>query len=123
MSNIGIALEISALGMSLVFAALILLWGMMNLLTAFTADQETLSPETPNASTPIERDAAIEDLLRAQAVAVAVAMALAEQPTSSAHPLAFQSTANVSAWQLGMRSRQMYQKGSSRRRGARQENR
>ncbi len=119
MSNIGIALEITALGMGLVFAALILLWGMMNMLTAFTRDKETSSPETPASSTATETDTAAEDAFRAQAVAVAVALALAEQSTSSAQPLAAPSTANVSAWQLGMRTRQMYQKGNSVRRRVR----
>ena len=37
MSNIGIALEITALGMGLVFAAIILLWWMMALLTRAAA--------------------------------------------------------------------------------------
>ncbi len=43
MSNMGIALEITALGMGLVFAAIILLWWMMDLLTFITADKEPTS--------------------------------------------------------------------------------
>ena len=119
MNNLGIALEITALGMGLVFAALILLWGMMNLLTAFTAEKQSLGADTADASGSPTSDLATlatEEAIRAQAVAVAVAMAIAEQQASllNAPP-----TANVSAWQLGMRSRQMYQKGGSMRRRAR----
>lgn len=116
MSNLGIALEISALGMGLVFAALILLWGMMNLLTAFTAEKQPPGADIADACVSPTDDQATEEAIRAQAVAVAVAMALVEQQASllNAPP-----TANVSAWQLGMRSRQMYQKGGSMRRRAR----
>jgi hypothetical protein len=48
---------------------------------------------------------------KARAAAIAVAIALAEQGLSTARPLAAPPTALVSAWQLGMRTRQMYQKG------------
>jgi hypothetical protein len=46
---------------------------------------------------------------------VGVAMAIAEQQLSSAHPLKDPPTAIVSAWQLGMRTRQMSEKGMSQR--------
>ena len=102
MSDIFIqALQITALGMGLVFGAIILLWGMMILLTAITADR----PNIPAEPTPI-----MDNDLRAQAAAVAVAIALAEQQTSLAHPLSDPPTAFVSAWQLGMRTRQLYEK-------------
>ena len=119
MSNMLIALQITALGMGLVFAAIILLWWMMNLLTSIAADKELSS--SPEASAPGSAQTASvnDDDLKAQAAAVAVAMALAEQQLARAHPLAEPPTAIVSAWQLGMRTRQMYQKGSSMRRRAR----
>ena len=109
-NNFLLALQITALGMGLVFAAIILLWGMMNLLTAITADRSPASdiiPEGGSAkSVPImDRD------LKAQAAAVAVAVALAEQQVSSAHPLLDSPTAIVSAWQLGMRTRQLHENG------------
>ena len=109
MSNIFIqSLQITALGMGLVFAALILLWGVMSLLTAITADRHRGASTGP--------DSIIDSDLRVQAAAIAVAIALAEQETSAAHPLPDPPTAFVSAWQLGMRTRQMYQKGGSIRR-------
>ena len=100
------SLQITALGMGLVFAAIILLWGMMSLLTAITADRSPASDAAEPASV-------MDSDLKAQAAAVAVAIALAEQQTSLAHPRSDPPTAFVSAWQLGMRTRQMYQKGDS----------
>ncbi len=102
-----LALQITALGMGLVFGAILILWLMMILLTAFTADKNPASDSLEPASV---RE--IESL--AQAAAVGVALAMAEQQLSSAHPLEDPPTAIVSAWQLGMRTRQMTQKGDSR---------
>ena len=109
MNNILLALQITALGMGLVFAAILVLWGMMSLLTAITAEKERASSGV-DSSVP-EAKADVEEHMRAQAAAVAVAIALSEQQTSSAHALATPPTTIVSAWQLGMRTRQMYQKG------------
>lgn len=110
MSNMSIALQITALGMGLVFAAIILLWWLMALLTAVAADKQTTSAtaESFTGQTPAP---AMENDFNAQAAAIAAAMALAEQQASHAHPLSDPPTAIVSAWQLGMRTRQMYQKG------------
>jgi hypothetical protein len=55
----------------------------------------------------------MNDERKAQAAAVAVAIALAEQQASASQLLTEPSPTIVSAWQLGMRTRQMYQKGSS----------
>ncbi len=52
------------------------------------------------------------DDLMAQAAAAAVALALAEQSISTARPLSVPPAAPVSAWQLGMRTRQMTQKSN-----------
>ena len=101
-ANLLIALEITALGMGLVFLAIIVLWLMMWALTAIPFKEE--GGETP-------AQPALEDNLMAQAAAVAVAIALAEQSQSTARPLPQPPTALVSAWQLGMRTRQMYEKG------------
>lgn len=118
MNNMVIALQITALGMGLVFAAIILLWWMMNLLTSLAADKEPIS--SPIEPTSEATPASVPDAeLKAEAAAVAVAMALAEQQVCSPHPLTEPSLAIVSAWQLGMRTRQMYQKGNSIRHRAR----
>jgi len=111
MSDLQLALQITLVGMGLVFGAIVLLWGLMYLLTALIRDQDSSleAGEPPATST----DSSERDALRVRAAAAAVALGLAEQEASSAHPLPAPPTAIVSAWQLGMRSRQMYQKGNA----------
>ncbi len=107
--NLVIALEITALGMGLVFAAIIVLWLMMWALTALplgdTSEPAEAAPQEPSQVISSRDD------LPAQAAALAVAIALAEQSQTNARPLPQPPTALVSAWQLGMRTRQMYEKG------------
>jgi sodium pump decarboxylase gamma subunit len=119
MNNMLIAFQITALGMGLVFAAIILLWWLMNLLTSITADKDAPSAQNEWASDSADTVPEMDDF-KAQAAAVAVAIALAEQQASSTHPLTNPSTVIVSAWQLGMRTRQMYQKGVPLRRQPRE---
>ena len=104
MNNLLLALLITVIGMGLVFAALILIWWMMALLTRFTADKE--APASESALSASETNE------KAQAAALAVAIAMADHQLSQAHPLQDPPTAIVSAWQLGMRSRQLSQKGT-----------
>jgi hypothetical protein len=104
MNPMTLALQITAIGMGLVFGAIIVLWLMMILLTALTAEKESASDSAEVASVSSSN-------VLAQAAAIGVAMAMAEQKLSSAHPLPAPPTAIVSAWQLGMRTRQMTQKG------------
>lgn len=102
MSNeLTLSLLITLIGMGLVFGAIILLWGMMALITRLLAERETIT-DVP--------DEAHEQ--RARVAAAAVAVALAEQAQSRIGYFPMPNTALVSAWQLGMRTRQMYQKGS-----------
>lgn len=107
MSEFNLSLQITALGMGLVFGAILLLWLMMVVLTALTADKEPASDSAEADSTP-QADSKLQVAL------LAVAIAMAEQETSSAHPLEQPPTAIVSAWQLGMRTRQMSEKGRPR---------
>jgi Na+-transporting methylmalonyl-CoA/oxaloacetate decarboxylase gamma subunit len=104
MSNLVLALEITTLGMGLVFAALILLWWMMALLTSLTADKESAFDSAKSVSVMENDD-------KARVAAIVVAFALAQEETALAHPLADPPTAIVSAWQLGTRTKQLYQKG------------
>ena len=103
-------LWITLLGMGLVFTALILLAGLMSFMTHFMRDKETAT-DSPKAAPVSEADEA------ARAAAAAVSIALAQQGQTTARPLPLPPTALVSAWQLGMRTRQMAQKGEMRRRG------
>jgi hypothetical protein len=143
-TNLLLSLEITALGMGLVFGAIMLLWLMMIVLTALTADKDTSTSlsesalrhaqenasDSPGVDSSTPSIAITPSLLRqAQDTAspkekgeldhvalLAVAMALAEQGQTSAHPLEQPPTALVSAWQLGMRTRQMSEKGTMKRR-------
>lgn len=108
MNDLSLSLQITALGMGLVFGAILLLWLMMVILTALTSDKE-------NASDSAEADSTTQADSSPQVALLAVAMALADQDVSSAHPLEQPPTAIVSAWQLGMRTRQMSEKGNFRR--------
>ncbi len=102
MSNLLIlSLTITLIGMGLVFGAIVLLWGLMSLMTSLLAEREA-GPEVPDESRE----------QKARAAAAAVAIALAEQAQSRIGHFPMPNTALVSAWQLGMRTRQMYQKGS-----------
>ena len=109
-----LSLQITALGMGLVFGAILLLWLMMVILTLLTAEKESPEEEVL-ASDSLAADSVSETGYKLQAAAVAVAIALAEQELSSAHPLPDPPTAIVSAWQLGMRTRQSSEKGNFRR--------
>ena len=104
MNNIALALEITVIGMGLVFAALILLWWMMALLTSITTDKEP-------ASHPAEPVSVMDNEDKARAAAIVVAFALAQEQKARARPLPEPPTAIVSAWQLGMRTKQLHQKG------------
>ena len=108
MNDFTLSLQITALGMGLVFGAILLLWLMMVILTALTADKE-------HASSPTEVDSATQADSKLQVALLAVAIAMAEQETSTAHPLPIPPTAIVSAWQLGMRTSQRSEKGNFRR--------
>ena len=111
-----LSLQITALGMGLVFGAILLLWLMMVILTALTTDKESTEDEVPaSRSASPAADSVSETGYKLQAAAIAVAVALAEQELSSAHPLPEPPTAIVSAWQLGMRTSQRSEKGNFRR--------
>lgn len=123
MNDFALSLQITALGMGLVFGTILLLWMMMIILAALTSDKDT---STEFSSSPASRKGTMSDSAKAdsstqadsklQVALFAVAMAMADQETSSARPLEQPPTAIVSAWQLGMRTRQMTDKGSFRRR-------
>jgi len=75
-----ISLEITALGMGLVFAAIILLWWIMVLLAWITADKES----TSHPAGPVS---IMDNEVKARVAALAVAFALAQQEMENAHPL------------------------------------
>ncbi|GAB4541642.1 MAG: hypothetical protein Fur002_10420 [Anaerolineales bacterium] len=107
MNELMIALQITALGMGLVFGAIVLLWLMMIALVKFTAEPNSAA-DAPQA------ESSATEISPAAVAALAVAAALAEQ-AAAARALPEPPTALVSAWQLAMRMRQSSEKGSFRR--------
>ena len=111
MNDLQTALWITLVGMGTVFAVILLLWLTMKLLTSFATDQEPASDSPDAVPSTISRTPAERDDLAHVAV-IAVAMAIAEQQLSLTHKEP--ATALVSAWQLGMRTRQMSEKVKQR---------
>lgn len=99
--EISIALQITLIGMGLVFGAILLLWLVMSLLMRFTA-------KCPNDT---QSTLAREVELRERAAAVAVSLALAQQAMDEPHEFPLPPTATVSAWQSVMRTRMLNKKG------------
>ncbi|MCG2788023.1 MAG: OadG family protein [Anaerolineae bacterium] len=111
-------LWITLLGMGLTFAAIVLFWGMMSLITAIPVkekSEETKETDVERELVPVGDSIPPHAEAKAKAAAVAVALALAEQQQQQVAYFPMPETAFVSAWQLGMRTRQMYQKGNSKR--------
>ena len=102
------SLWITLIGMGLTFGAIVLFWGMMSLITALPVKEET-AEQVGQENILSHQDE------KAKAAAIAVAIALAEQEQQQTAYFPMPETAFVSAWQLGMRTRQMYQKGSKSR--------
>lgn len=103
-SNLWIALQITFIGMGLVFASIILLWGLMALLVRLTTDRPALIETSPVIVSGPKQQAAV--------AAVAVALAISNQKPP---PLAPPPTAIVSTWQAVMRANQLKQRGPVRR--------
>ena len=100
MQPITVSLIITVVGMGLVFAAIILLWGLMELIVRFTAKAESMEEAKKSSAEVVETKAVASDMGRKQkaaAVAVAIAAALHQKgypvSTSSAEMTAWQSTA------------------------------
>jgi Na+-transporting methylmalonyl-CoA/oxaloacetate decarboxylase gamma subunit len=103
--NLQSALLIAAIGMGLVFAAIVLLWGFMALLVRVSEVREpTESAEEPESAATAS--AADETQMKKRAAAVAVAVALT---SLKANPAFFPRGAEtvVSPWQAVMRCHQL----------------
>ena len=109
-TNLQLAIQITLVGMGLVFAAILLLWGLMALLVR-------LAPGRPQQSMPELRDNRQADMERKRrAAAIAVAIALAQQgEASEPHEFPIPPTALVSAWQAVMRTSMLSKRGPTRR--------
>lgn len=114
MSDLILSLQITALGMGLVFGAILLLWLMMTLLTTLTADKEgaELAPAEVSASnsTGPASVSTDSDLARAAALAVAVALTNRSYPLPTRCPTPLQPLSRPGSW--ACRTRQMSEKGT-----------
>lgn len=107
------SLWITLLSMGLVFAALVLLAGLMSAMTQIFRDRESALTPAPSRSAPTGlplEESGEGDGEKARAAALAVAVALAEQAQSTARPITPPQPTIIGAWQLGMRTRQMTDK-------------
>jgi Na+-transporting methylmalonyl-CoA/oxaloacetate decarboxylase gamma subunit len=113
MSPIVSALWITLIGMGLVFTALLLLWGLMEIMMRLTAKAAaaesagTGEESAEEAEQPISGEIAAAPDLKLKAAAAAVAVALANAPKGgrllkNGHP-----TEAVSAWQSVLRATQL----------------
>ena len=112
MTEIQQGLWITAVGMGLVFAVIIFLWGVMALLMRLTSHKPTaVEEEHPPVSTDeplIPELASVETQRRAAAAAAAVALALAENKGHTKK--AVEPTGSMNPWLAVHRSRQVEQK-------------
>lgn len=106
MDDVQTALEMTLVGMGLVFGAIMVLWAMMGALMRLTAEQAEVEAQVSAQEQDRKRRAAI--------AAVAVALAR-EQHSLEPHEFPLPPTAIVSAWQAVQRGRLLSEKGSQRR--------
>jgi len=109
-ANLILALQITLVGMGLVFIAILLLWGLMVLLVRLTPERPQLSLQEAQHSDEAE----IKRKRRAAAIAVAVALAQQEE-ANEPHEFPIPPTALVSAWQAVMRTNVLEKRGPTRR--------
>lgn len=106
--NLILALEITLIGMGLVFGAILLLWGLISALVRLMA-LWIQSEARPEATLVTER------LLKQRAAAAAVSIALALQSDQAQpHEFPLPPTAQVSPWQAVMRSNILNKQGKRR---------
>lgn len=101
-------LLITAIGMGLVFLALILLWGLMAFMASIKVKEKNEVAEVPAAEeTAVEPQPKANGsralFVRAAAAAVATAMLLARRSPKAARP----ADSAVSSWQTSKRTSQM----------------
>jgi Na+-transporting methylmalonyl-CoA/oxaloacetate decarboxylase gamma subunit len=112
--NLGTSLLITLIGMTLVFSAIVLLWGMMAALVRLASEGKRSEAHTELVDlTASESDERELELAR-RAAAAAVAIAVARQAAGGPKPFPLPPTALVSTWQAVMRSRLLGQRDTMR---------
>ena len=109
--NLILALQITLVGMGLVFGAILLLWGVMALLVRLFPEQAGKPGAAPVSDSP----GAVEGTaLQAQAAAIAVSIALAQTVQGEPQEFPLPPTALVSPWQGVMRTKMLNKRGPVR---------
>jgi Na+-transporting methylmalonyl-CoA/oxaloacetate decarboxylase gamma subunit len=103
-----IALQITAIGMGLVFASIFLLWIMMSILMRLTSEKEL-------DGKVVEEEERLHELERKKKAAIAaVVVALMKDLNTELHEFPLPPTAIVSAWQAVNRSEMLKKRGRIR---------
>jgi len=102
MNAISDALLITLIGMSLVFGAILVLWGVISLLVYMTREHTRQEVTVSEAEFTRKKLAAI----------AAVTIALAEELDTQPHEFPLPSTAVVSPWQSVLRGKMLNKRGS-----------
>ncbi len=112
LTNLSLAVQITLVGMGLVFAAILLLWVVMDLLVRLARDRR--APVQPRETEPAPPEPAPDRELRRRAAAIAVAVALARQAEVEARAFPVAQPDAVTAWQAVTRARQLGERGARR---------
>lgn len=115
--NLKNALVVTAVGMGITFAAIVVLWWLMAAAVRLPMPAEAAEDEGADAgpapAPAAEPETEPEGDLRPQAAAAAVAVALA-LADEAPHPLQAPPVTHVSPWQLSTRTRHLVEKGRRR---------
>jgi hypothetical protein len=101
--DLWLALQITLIGMSVVFGCILLLWLMMTLLVRWTSSKQKI---TTKEDLNLER--------KRRAALAAVAYALANQASNEPRPFPLPQQTIVSAWQAVTRANQLRRRGPLR---------
>ena len=112
LENLSLAAQMTLVGMGLVFAAIILLWVVMDVLVRLARDRH--APAQAGEAEPVAPEPAPDRELRRRAAAIAVAVALARQAQAQARAFPVAQPDAVTAWQAVTRARELSQRGGRR---------
>ena len=107
MNELIIALQITVLGMFLIFVAMALLWTLLSLFVFILAKMQEKDPNIEKVSAQ-EEDL---ELMRQRAVAIAVSTAIHQRASAGPGRFPLPPTAIVSAWQAVLRSQILSKRG------------
>lgn len=111
MENLGLSLQITVLGMGLVFSAIILIWALIVVLVNLTEEREAPATAAPTAAPIAQTDQQHVARKKAAVIAVAVALAEAAEAEDIHAMVPLPGSTEISAWQVARRADQLRPKG------------